>query len=136
MITVAPSAAITGRPRRRLVLRHLWIVAGLALAIGANLVANEHGLGIVPLLAFGILPHLPALAFRRRGQLGTRAATLFNGLHEPIVPLVVSGIAATGLLGPLWLVSALTWLGHILVDRGLGDGRRNADGSRLRPTPR
>ena len=46
---------------RRLRTRHLWIIPGLAIAVFASRVAGEHGLGLVPLLLFGILPHLPVL---------------------------------------------------------------------------
>ena len=47
--------------RRRLRLRHLWIVPGLAIAVYANGQAQHLGLGILPLLAFGIAPDLPRL---------------------------------------------------------------------------
>ena len=32
------------------------------------------------------------------------------------------------ILPPFWLVGALAWLSHIVVDRGFGDGLRTADG--------
>jgi hypothetical protein len=35
-------------PPRRLALRHGWIVPGLGLAIFANMLAADHGLGIIP----------------------------------------------------------------------------------------
>jgi hypothetical protein len=44
------------------------------------------------------------------------------------VPLAVLGLAVTGVLPPFWLVGALAWLSHIVVDRGFGDGPRTADG--------
>ena len=38
------------------------------------------------------------------------------------------GLAAAGILSPFWLVGALAWLSHIVVDRAFGDGLRTADG--------
>ena len=116
------SSVVTQRPRR-LVRRHLWLVPGLAIAIYANAQAGVHGVGLAPLLIFGIAPHLPAL-------LGARAVRLFNAMHHPLVPLALLLPAATGLLSPVWIVGALAWLSHIVVDWALGDGVRSADGSR------
>lgn len=117
---------------RRLRPRHLWLIPGLAVAILANIQATEHGLGIAPLLAFGIAPHLPILAgigqSLARGQLAPRAVPLFNAMHQPALPLALVGIAATGILAPIWLVGAMAWLSHIIVDRALGDGLRTPDG--------
>lgn len=45
--------------RRRLARRHLWLVSCLAVAFYANAQAGEHGLGLGPLLLFGIVPHSP-----------------------------------------------------------------------------
>ena len=39
--------------QRRLAPRLAWLVPGLALALYAGLLASEHDLGLVPLLAFG-----------------------------------------------------------------------------------
>ena len=121
----------------RLLRRHrLWLVPGLALALVANAQANQHGLGLVPVLLFGILPHLPVLLGirqpRPRGHIGTRAVPLFNALHQPLVPVAITGVALTGLLSPLWLVAGLAWLGHIVVDWGFGDGLRTRDGGHRR----
>ncbi|MDQ1324672.1 MAG: hypothetical protein QG587_2008, partial [Chloroflexota bacterium] len=47
---------------KRLLRPHrLWLVPGLGLAVAANVQANQHGLGIVPVVLFGILPHVPVL---------------------------------------------------------------------------
>lgn len=122
--------------QRRLAPRLAWLVPGLALALYAGLLASEHGLGLVPLLAFGIIPHASILVGlgqpHARGQLAPRAVPLFNALHHPVPPAVVLALAAAGVLGPFWLVGALAWLGHIVVDLGLGDGLRTADGWRRR----
>lgn len=120
---------------RRLRTRHLWIVPGLAIAVFASRVAGEHGLGLVPLLLFGILPHLPVLLGigqpTARGQLAPRAVPLFNAMHHPAVPLTLLAVAATGVISAFWLVGAMAWLGHVVVDWGMGDGLRSADGYRL-----
>jgi hypothetical protein len=129
------TASLVAQPRR-LTIRHGWIVPGLALAVYASALAADHGLGLAPVLLFGIVPHLTVLLGigqpHGRGQLGTRAVPLFNAMHHPAVPLVLLGIAVAGILPTFWLVGALTWLGHILVDLGLGDGLRTADGWRRR----
>jgi hypothetical protein len=54
----------------------------------------------------------------------------FNVMHHPVLPLVLLGLAATGLLSPFWLVGALAWLSHIVVDWAFGDGFRSSDGLR------
>jgi uncharacterized membrane protein len=122
---------------RRLALRLVWIVPGLALAVYANVLATDHGLGLVPVLLFGIAPHLTVLPGigqpHARGQLARRAVPLFNAMHHPALPLALLGVAATGILPTFWLVGAIAWLGHIVVDLGLGDGLRTPDGWRRRP---
>ncbi len=131
-ITQAGSAVVA-RPRRlRLRRRNLWLVPGLGLAVVANAQAADHALGLAPLLVFGIVPHLTVLLGlgqpRARSQLAPRAVPLFNLMHQPVVPLAVLGLAAVGVLPPVWLVGALAWLGHIVVDWAMGDGLRTADG--------
>ncbi len=117
---------------RRLALRHLWIVPGLGIALFASAQSTTYAVGLVPLLLFGIVPHLPALAGigqpLARGQLAPRAVPLFNALHQPALPLAVAGLAATGVLSPFWLVGALAWLSHIVVDWGFAKGLRTRDG--------
>ena len=135
-MTAVHASSMVPDPRRPLKQRHLWLIPGLAVAVYANSVATAHGLGLVPLLAFGILPHLSVLVGlgqpRTRGQLAPRAVALFNTMHHPVVPLALLGVAVTGLLPPFWLVGALAWLSHIVVDWALGDGLRSADGFLLR----
>jgi len=132
---VAP-ASTSRRLRPTLRLRHGWVVPALAIAIYANGQAAHHALGLVPLLAFGIAPHLPVLAGwgqpRGPGRLGPRMIALFNALHHPVVPMMVAGLAAAGLLTPFWFVGALAWLSHIVMDWAMGDGLRTAEGS-VRP---
>jgi hypothetical protein len=127
------TAAVVAQPRRP-ALRPGWIVPGLALAVYANALAADHGLGLVPVLVFGIVPHLTVLVGvgqpHARGQLAPRAVPLFNAMHHPAVPLALLGLAVAGILPTFWLVGALAWLGHIVVDLSFGDGLRTADGWR------
>ncbi len=130
----AIDAPVAEREGRRLRARHLWLIPGLAIAVIANIQAGDHGLGIGPLLVFGIVPHLPVLLGigqpHARGQMAARAVPLFNVMHHPAVPLAIAGLAALGVLAPLWLVGGLAWLSHIVVDVALGDGFRTRDGWR------
>ena len=121
--------------RRRFRRRHLWLIPGLAVAVYANSIATQHDLGLVPLLLFGILPHLAVLVGigqpHAHRQLAPRAVPFFNAMHHPATPFVLLGIAATGVLPPFWLVGALAWFSHVIVDWAFGDGLRSADGYRL-----
>jgi len=129
------TATIVTQPRR-LALRHGWIVPGVALAVYANAIAADNGLGLTPVLLFGIVPHLTVLIGigepHERGQLAPRAVPPFNAMHHPALPLALLGVAAAGILPTFWLVGALAWLGHVAVDRGLGDGMRMTNGWRRR----
>ena len=122
----------TGRFQVRLRRRHVWLVPGLAIALAANAQAGQHNLGLVPLLVFGIAPHLTvALGIGQPhapGQLASRAVPFFNAMHQPVLPLSVLCLAAASVLSPFWFVGALAWLSHIVVDWALGDGLRAADG--------
>jgi hypothetical protein len=60
----------------------------------------------------------------------------FNAMHHPAVPLALAAAAATGVIGPFWLVGALAWLSHVVVDWALGDGLRGRDGFLLGPVGR
>ena len=112
--------------------RYLWLVPGLAIAFHASGEAGIQGLGLVPLLVFGIVPHLPILIGfvlpHGRGQLPSQAVPFFNVMHHPVPPLAVLGLATAGVLSPYWSVAALAWLSHIVVDWAMGDGLRTADG--------
>ena len=127
-------APVASRQGRRLRLRHLWLIPGLAIAIYANAQAGAYGLGLGPVLLFGILPHLPALLGigqpHARGQMPARGIPLFNVMHHPVPPLVVLGLATASLLSPFWLVGSLAWFSHIVVDLAFGHGLRTADGWR------
>ena len=136
MPTAAPAARTDGSGHRRLRLRHLWVVPGLAIAFFANGQAEHFGLGIVPLLAFGIAPDLPRLLGlgqpHAHGQMPRRAVPAFNLMHHPLPPVVILALAAIGVLPPVLHVGALVWLGHIVIGMGIGDRVRGRDGF-LRP---
>jgi hypothetical protein len=127
--TARTAPAILG-PGRRLRRRHLWLVPGIGVALFANVQANAFGLGLAPLLIFGIVPHLTVLVGfgqpHGRGQLAPRAVLLFNLMHHTLVPVVVLALAAA-LAAPFWLVGALAWLSHIVTDWAVGDGLRRSD---------
>jgi hypothetical protein len=102
--------------------RHLWWIPGLAVAVLASQLGERAGLGIVPLIAFGIAPHLPALA-------GDRAIPVFNFGHHPVPPLVLTAIAFGAALPTIWLVAGLVWLSHVVIGWGIGDGLRRPKGT-------
>ena len=106
------------RTGRRLRLRHLWLVPGLAIAIAANQLGEAHGVGILALIGFGIAPDVPRL-------LGRRGRPAHDLLHEPVLVGAVAAIAAVGaalsLLPLVGLVGSLVWLGHVIAGRGVND---------------
>lgn len=115
-MTQATTIAATGR---RLRLRHLWIVPGLAIAIFANLLGNANGVGILELVAFGIVPDVARFV-------GPGARPLHNLLHQPLLPAVAVVVAATGFIGTglvpaVGLVAALVWMSHVVIGWGVGD---------------
>jgi deazaflavin-dependent oxidoreductase (nitroreductase family) len=118
---------------RRLARRHLWIVPGLGLAIVAGQLATQYGVGLLPLLFFGIAPDLPRLLgigqSHAPGQLASRVVPLFNPMHHPGLPVaLVLALAATGIPSPFLFVGAFAWLGHIVIGWGMGDRLRTGDG--------
>jgi hypothetical protein len=139
-VTAVSASSVAPEARRRLKARHAIVIPGLAVAIYANSVASAHGLGLVPLLLFGILPHLTVflgLGQRHgRRQLAPRAVSAFNAMHHPLAPLALAAVAATGVIGPFWLVGGLAWFSHIVIDWALGDGLRAPDGFLLGPVGR
>ena len=131
-LMVAPTQSVDAEQPRRLALRHLWLIPGLGLALFANAQSTTLHVGLVPLLVFGIVPHMTAMLGigqpHARGQLASRAVPLFNAMHQPVVPLAVLGLAAAGLISPFFLVGALAWRSHIVVDWGFDKGLRTRDG--------
>ena len=111
-----PAVGVSLRPR------HLWLVPGLALALFANTQASQLGVGLVPLLLFGIVPDVPRFVWRRRPAM----VMLHSALHQPALALAL--LIATAVTGaaPFAYVGALAWLGHIVVGWATGDRPRSA----------
>jgi deazaflavin-dependent oxidoreductase (nitroreductase family) len=119
---VAASKQVTGR-RLRLRPRHLWLLPGIGLALFANTQASQLGVGLVPLLVFGIAPDLPRFVGLRRPAM----LMVHNTTHQPALALaVLLGSAVTG-LSPFFYIGALAWLGHIVVGWGTGDRIRSTE---------
>lgn len=127
---VQPAPAGKGR---RVRLRHLWLVPGVAVAIFANQLGGANGVGILVLIAFGIAPDVPRLfGIGRRGGLsrsGSYALRTYNLLHHPGAPVAAVAVAATGIVPVVWLVGALVWLGHVVIGWAVGDVPRHEDPS-------
>jgi deazaflavin-dependent oxidoreductase (nitroreductase family) len=129
----ANAAATDSSDRRRLRLRHLWIVPALGIMVYANGKAQELGVGILPLLAFGIAPDLPRLLGlgqpRTRGRMARRAVPTFNLMHHPLPPIALLVLGMVGVVPSALYVGSLAWIGHIVFGLGLGDRLRRGDGS-------
>jgi hypothetical protein len=123
---------------RRLRPRHLWLVPGFAIAIGANELGKQQGVSIPELIAFGITPHLSLLLQYlpggRASRLGSLAIPVFNLLHQPLVALLAfifaGGAAVNGLMPVYWVVATLVWVSHIVIGWGIGDVVRHPEGHR------
>ena len=124
----AAADQVTG-PRPRIRRRYVWLIPGIGLALFASAQASPLGVGLVPLLVFGIVPDLPRfVGIRRRAMLA-----LHNAMHQPALALVVLiGSAVTG-MSPFAYVGALAWLGHIVVGWGTGDRLRSAEQATTEP---
>jgi deazaflavin-dependent oxidoreductase (nitroreductase family) len=119
-----------GRQGRRLRWRHLWIVPGLGIAILANQLGNEHGVGILALVAFGIAPDVPRLLGLGRRPVTSLPVRVFNLMHHPAAPAAAVTVGVTGVVPPVWLVASLVWLGHVVIGWGVGDvPRKRGNGS-------
>jgi hypothetical protein len=55
-------------------------------------------------------------------------------MHHPLPRLAVLALAATGVLPPVFYVGAIAWLGHLVLELGIGDRLRGRDGF-LPPLP-
>lgn len=123
-------ARVTGfRPRRR----HVFVVAGLWLAVVGNAEASAQGIGIPAVIGFSLIPTLPLLLGlgqpKRPGRVASRVVRPFNLTHEPLVPIALGALGVLGLLPVVAVVGAMVWLGSVVISWGLGDGLREADGS-------
>jgi hypothetical protein len=119
---VRPAGEKSGRRLRR---RHLWIVPGLAVAILANQLGNENGVGILALIAFGVAPDVPRLLGLGRRPVDSIPVRIFNVLHHPASPVAAAVLTAGGVelnvVPVIALVGSLVWLGHVVIGWGVGD---------------
>jgi hypothetical protein len=141
-MTAGASAIAVPARRRRFRPRHLWLVPGLAIAVSANMLGEQHGVGILALIAFGIAPDMPRL-FRRFGAVpgspaGALGTPLFNLAHHPLVAFATFAVAAAGAVNGIIpivvLVATRVWSGHIVIGWAVGDVPRS-DPAR-KPEPR
>ena len=110
------------------------VAYGLAAAILLAAVVAElaaHGGGWWQVAVFGLGPDV-ALVYGtapglEKGQLHPRAVVPYNLLHRLWGPVVLTVLAATGVL-PGLLVGGLTWGLHVTLDRAIGYGLRTPDG--------
>jgi hypothetical protein len=110
----------------------VWVVPGLAVSLYASVQSSTFGVGLIVLLAFGIVPHVPALAGlvmpHAKGQMPPRAVPIFNALHDPMLPIVLLALGLANVLPPIAIVGGLAWISHVMVDWALGNGKRTRDG--------
>lgn len=120
--------------------RMIWGVLGIALLAFAIFESVKYGwVAAAVVFVFAILPDVALIgAFREPGLLKSERVAFYNALHAPWIPLVL--IAASivaplpslgwGLRGGLELfLAGLAWLMHIALDRAVGYGVRERDGS-------
>ncbi len=109
------------------------VIPGLAIMLYANLQVGPLGVGILPILVFGIAPDLPRLLGLGQptvpGRMATRAVPVFNLMHHPAPAIVLVALGAVGVIPPALHVGGLAWIGHIVVGLGVGDRVRHHDGS-------
>lgn len=122
--------------------RIAWLVLTivlLSLAVAAGIAYGRTE--VILLLVVLLLPDVALIgAFAGHGRLKPHRVAWYNAMHAPVVPVVVlaaAGIAALsgawGLLGARGLLlAALAWAAHIALDRALGYGLREPDGT-IRP---
>lgn len=125
--------------QRRLRLRHAWLIPGFAIMLYANLQVGPLGVGILPILMFGIAPDLPRLLGLGQptipGHMVSRAVPAFNLMHHPTPSIVLVALGTAGVIPLALYVGGLAWLGHIVVGLGVGDRVRRRDGSLPRLWP-
>ena len=100
------------------------------------LTATAVGAFIAPDLAFliGISDQV------EKGSISTRAVPFYNAAHRMAVALAftIATASSVALFGPAFVgafVAGLSWMAHISIDRAVGYGLRNPDGSRDLQTP-
>lgn len=99
--------------------------------LGAALATTALGAFIAPDLAFliGLGDHV------EKGSISTKAVPMYNAAHRMTVAssftlIVGVGLVPLGRLSLAALIGGISWMAHIAIDRAVGYGLRNPDGSR------
>lgn len=120
--------------------RAVWTALALALLAFAIFESVKSGwVAAIVVIVFAVLPDVALIgAFREPGLLRPSRVRLYNLLHAPWIPLVLIAVSIIlplpslgwGLRGGLEpFLAGLAWLTHIAIDRAVGYGVREADGS-------
>jgi Domain of unknown function (DUF4260) len=98
--------------------RLAWAALFAAALAGAIVLA---GAGTWQIWVLFVAPDLALLTV-------TRSVGPYNALHSVPGPVILIA-AALALASPAWVAGGLAWLAHIAMDRAVGYGLRNPDGS-------
>lgn len=120
--------------------RALWALLALFLVGFAIFEGVKYGwVATAILIAFAVLPDIALIgAFSdERPRIRPESVKFYNLMHSPWIPLAIMLVALApwpslgwGLRGGLEIfLAGLAWLAHIAVDRAVGYGVRNADGT-------
>ena len=120
--------------------RMIWGVLGIALLAFAIFESVKYGwVAAAVVFVFAVLPDVALIgAFREAGLLRPERVAFYNTLHAPWIPLALIAVSIIaplpslgwGLRGGLELfLAGLAWLMHIALDRAVGYGVRERDGS-------
>ena len=101
--------------------------------VGIVLVATGIGFFVLPDLAFFVAAGEP----HAQGRLPRRTVPVYNALHRlwtAVILTVATGwlvslSAEPSVVAVVGFVGGLSWIAHIAIDRALGFGLRNPDGS-------
>jgi Domain of unknown function (DUF4260) len=112
-----PGGTVTGTPRRWLRLEGVVLLVGSLIAYSAT----GQPWWLIPLAL--LVPDVLMIGYLRGNRLG---AQLYNLAHSTTLPAALIGLGWWQ-SRPLVLALALTWLGHIGLDRLLGYGLKYDD---------
>jgi hypothetical protein len=114
-------------PRLRLAAFALFAL--LAAATTVEVVQHGHwGAAVAGITGPDVALMFGAGAGLAQGQLHPRAVGAYNLLHRVWLPLLLTVLGASGVLGTAALVGGLAWLTHVAMDRTAGYGLRTPEG--------
>ena len=100
----------------------------------ANSVSGDWEIVMTGLWQFFVFGAMPDIALflgigsgLAKGQLHPRAVPLYNALHHPAGPVALAAVAVA-FMPAGYVVGALAWGLHLVVDRVAGYGLRTPDG--------